>query len=149
MPRHNRSWECSAGGRPPLPLGVAVLLFPLVLLWTLPQTLAGRGFVVAGRLRGRRGAWYQFGPFLFYLVPWAPRWIRGISLGVIVLANDPAIITHEFCHVFTALWLSWLYLPVYGLEYGLVGHTRSPHERLTVHFEHHTQLGWRRVRAGK
>jgi hypothetical protein len=126
---------------------VAVALFPLLVLWTLPQTLGGLGFAAVGRLHGHRGAWYRFGPFLFYVMPWAPRWLRGISLGAVVLADDPGVLTHEFCHVYTALWLSWLYLPVYGIEYGTVGHARSPHERLTRHFERHTGLGWRRIDA--
>jgi hypothetical protein len=148
MVADNTSWERSHKGRPPWPLAAALALFPLMVLWTLPQTLAGLGFAAAGRLRGHRGAWYRFGPFLFHVVPWAPRWVRGISLGVIVLADAPSILTHEFCHVYTALWLSWLYLPVYGLEYVTVGHDRSPHERLTCRLERSTRLGWRRLRTG-
>ncbi|MGZ5967174.1 MAG: hypothetical protein ACXWP4_05870 [Polyangiales bacterium] len=140
-----KSWERSTIGREPWPLVASIALFPFLALWTLPQTIGGLGFALHARLRGHRGAFYRFGPFVFYVVPWAPKWIRGISLGVVVLADDPSILTHEFCHVFTALWLHWLYLPVYGLEYLIVGHDRSPHERLTVRFEKSTRLGWRRA----
>jgi hypothetical protein len=80
------------------------------------------------------------------VVPRAPPASRGISLGVVVLAEDPSVLTHEFCHVYTALWLAWAYLPVYGLEYLIVGHARSPHERLTVRFEQECRRAWERVR---
>ena len=67
----------------------------------------------------------------------------GVSLGLVVLADRPSILTHEFCHLYTGLWLTWLYLPVYGLEYLIAGHARSPHERLTVRFEERTRNAWR------
>ena len=56
--------------------------------------------------------------------------------------DRPAV---ELCHLYTALWLTWLYLPVYGLEYLIFGHVRSPHERATVHFERQTRRTWRQV----
>lgn len=140
-----RSWNASPGGRGPAPLPLAMALFPLVALWTLPQTLAGLALAAYARIRGVRGSWYRFGVFLFYVVPRAPPASRGISLGVVVLSEDPSILTHEFCHVYTALWLAWLYLPVYGLEYAIVGHERSPHERLTERFERQCRTAWRRV----
>ncbi len=113
--------------------------------WTLPQTLGGVALAAMARLRGVRGAWYRFGPFLFHVVPTAPPASRGISLGVVVLADDPSILTHELCHLYSGLWLSWLYLPVYGLEYLLLGHERSPHERITVWLEQRCRLAWRRI----
>jgi hypothetical protein len=97
------------------------------------------------RLRGHRGSWYRFGPFLFYVMPCAPPASRGISLGAVVFADEPSILTHEFCHVYTALWLAWAYLPVYGFEYGVLGYERSPHERLTRRFERDCQRQWMRV----
>jgi hypothetical protein len=140
------AWERSPFGRAPWPLAASLALFFPTLLWTLPQTLAGLAFALYARARGHRAALYRFGPFLFVVVPWAPPWVKGISLGVVVLADEPRILTHEFCHLFTALWLAWLYLPVYGLEYLIVGHDRSPHERLTVRLEKTTRFGWMRVR---
>ncbi len=113
--------------------------------WTLPQTLGGVALAAMARLRGVRGAWYRCGPFLFHVVPTAPPASRGISLGVVVLADDPSILTHELCHLYSGLWLSWLYLPVYGLEYLLLGHERSPHERITVWLEQRCRLAWRRI----
>lgn len=145
MRARTRSWSASPSGREPAPLWLALALFPLVALWTLPQTLGGIALALHARLRGVKGAWYRFGVFLFYVVPCAPPASRGISLGVVVLSEDPSILTHEFCHVYTALWLAWLYLPVYGLEYALLGHDRSPHERATVRFERHCRMAWRRV----
>src|SRR5258706_3065158 len=142
-----RSWSASPSGREPAPLGAGIALFPLVALWTLPQTLAGMALAAHARLRGTRGSWYRFGVFLFYVVPCAPPASRRISLGVVVLSEDPSILTHEFCHMYSALWLSWLYLPVYGLEYALLGHGRSPHERVTERFERRCGLAWRRVGA--
>jgi hypothetical protein len=139
-------WSRSKGGREPVSLPIAMMLLPFVALWTLPQTIGGIFLAAHARLRGAKGGWYRFGPFLFYVVQAAPPASRGISLGVVVLSESPEILTHEFCHVFTAMWLSWLYLPVYGLEYLLVGHERSPHERATVHFERTTKLGWRALR---
>ena len=142
----DRSWE-RAPGTAPWPLRFAIPLFPLVALWTLPQTIGGIALALHARMRGHRGAWYRFGPFLYYVVPCAPPASRGISLGVVVLSEDASILTHEFCHIYTALWLSWLYLPVYGLEYATVGHERSPHERMTVRFERRNRRGWERVDA--
>ena len=144
--RRTRSWS-EAPGVPPAPLGLAMALFPFVVLWTLPQTIGGLALALHARLRGHRGAWYRFGPFLYYVVPCAPPASRGISLGVVVLSEDASILTHEFCHIYTALWLSWLYLPVYGLEYLIVGHERSPHERMTVRFERRNRRGWTRIGA--
>jgi hypothetical protein len=112
-------------------------------LWTLPQTLAGLAYALVERLRGARLGLYRFGPFVFLVVRARPLASRGISLGLVVLADRPEILTHEFCHLYTALWLNWLFLPVYGLEYLLLGHARSFHERLTVHFEQHTPRAWR------
>jgi hypothetical protein len=140
-----RSWAASPDGDEPAPLPVAVALFPLVVLWTLPQTLAGIALAAHARLRGVRGSWYRFGPFLYYVVPCAPPASRGISLGVVVLADDPSILTHELCHLYSGLWLAWLYLPVYGLEYALMGHDKSFHERATVRFELRCRRAWRRV----
>jgi hypothetical protein len=140
-----RSWRASPGGRAPAPFVLAAALFPLVAMWTLPQTLAGIALAAHAHLRGVRGRWYRFGPFLFYVVPTAPPASRGISLGVVVLADDPSILTHELCHLYTGLWLAWLYLPVYGLEYALLGHDRSPHERATVRFESRCRLAWQRI----
>jgi hypothetical protein len=117
----------------------------LFVAWTLPQTLAGAALALAARLRGSRGDWYRFGPFLFYVMRAAPPASRGISLGAVILCEDPTILVHEMCHAFTALWLSWAYLPVYGLEYLIVGHARSPHERLTVRFERSCRYGFRRM----
>ncbi len=139
------SWGRSPRGSPPAPFAVAAALFPLVVAWTLPQTAAGLALAVSARARGKRGSWYRFGPFLFYVVPTAPPSSRGISLGTVVFADDPSILTHEFCHLYTALWLAWLYLPVYGLEYALLGHDRSPHERLTRRFERTSRRAWERV----
>jgi hypothetical protein len=63
----------------------------------------------------------------------------------VVFADSPSILTHEFCHAYTALWLSWLYLPAYGLEYAIFGHDGSPHERLTRRFERDCRQRWGRV----
>jgi hypothetical protein len=140
-----RSWSRSNAGDEPAPLAAALALAPLLALWTLPQTIAGALLAARARIQGHRGDWYRFGAFLFYVVPCAPPASRGISLGIVVLAEDPSILTHEFCHLYTGLWLAWSYLPVYGLEYLLFGHDRSPHERLTVRFEQSSTLAWRRV----
>ena len=98
------------------PLWVALALVPLVAVWTLPQTLAGLGFALYRRLQGRRIHAYQLGPFLFLVVRARGPASAGISLGLVVFADRPPILKHEFCHLFTALWLSWLYLPVYAAE---------------------------------
>ena len=139
------SWQEAPAGTEPAPLPFAVAFLPFLVAWTLPQTLAGAALAIRARLQGHRGSFYRFGPFLFYVVPCAPPASRGISLGAVVFADHPSILTHEFCHVYTALWLSWLYLPVYGLEYAVVGHERSPHERLTCRFERDCQRRWLRV----
>lgn len=142
-------WTQGPAGREPWPLARALALTPVLALWTLPQTLAGLSFAAITRLRGRPPRLYQFGPFVFLVVPEAPWSIRGISLGLVVLADEPALLTHEFCHLYSGLWLGWLYLPVYGLEYVLFGHDRSPHERLTCRFETRTRWAWRPITLTK
>jgi hypothetical protein len=134
--------------RAPAPWPVALALLPLVVAWTLPQTLVGLAWGALKLLRGVRPALYRFGPFMFLVVPEEPFFGGGISLGVVVLAKDPSLLTHEFCHLYTALWLGWLYLPAYGLEYSIVGHDRSPHERLTARFASRNRRSWRRVGRG-
>jgi hypothetical protein len=124
-------------------LGVA--LFPLVLLWTLPQTVVGLVFALVRRLQGHRLSLHCFGPFVFLVVPARGPASEAISLGLVIFARSPAILKHEFCHLLTGLWLTWLYLPAYGLEYLLVGHDRSPHERLTCRFEQRMKWGMRRL----
>ncbi len=136
-------WLRGPKGRPPWPLTVALILTPLMALWTLPQTLAGLAYAVTMKLRGAPIGLYRFGPFVFVVVRERPLASSGISLGLVVLADRPSILTHEFCHLYTGLWLTWLYLPVYGLEYLILGHERSFHERLTVRFEQRTRYGWR------
>ncbi len=126
-------------------MAVALAALVALALWTLPQTLVGLGYAVLKRIQGHRWMGYRFGPFLFLVVPSAPIGGRGISLGLVVLAEDWTLLTHEFCHVYSALWLSWLYLPVYGIEYLAFGHDRSPHERVTCHFERKSRMAWRRV----
>lgn len=123
----------------------AIALAPLLLLWTLPQTLAGLAFALVRRAQGHPLQVYLFGPFLFLVVPARGPLTAGISLGLAVFACEPGILKHEFCHLLTGLWLTWLYLPVYGLEYLIVGHDRSPHERLTCEFERRVTWGWRRL----
>lgn len=117
-----------------------LLLLPLLLVWTLPQTLVGLCFAAYRLAQGHRLQIHQFGPFLFLVVPAAGPLSAGISLGLVVFASSPRILKHEFSHLITALWLTWLYLPVYGLEYLIVGHDRSPHERLTCWLER--RLPW-------
>jgi len=120
-----------------------LLLAPALALWTLPQTLAGLGYALVKRLRGERLGLYFFGPFVFLVVRGRPLASSGISLGLVVLADRSSILTHEFCHLYTGLWLTWLYLPVYGLEYLFLGHARSFHERITVRLTERTRYGWR------
>ena len=135
-------WTSGPAGAAPWPLAAAVPLAALLALWTLPQTLAGLAFAAALALGGHRPRLYRFGPFLFLVVPAAPFSIYGISLGLVVLADHPSILTHEFCHLYTGLWLGWLYLPIYGIEYLVLGHDRSPHERLTVWIASRTMTAW-------
>lgn len=137
-------WSRGPEGHAPWPRWAALALAPLIAFWTLPQTLAGLALALWHRGRGAPWWIYQFGPFVFLVVPASPPASAGISLGLVVLSERPEILTHEFCHLYTALWLSWLYLPVYGAEYALLGHARSPHERLTERFERNTRLAWRR-----
>lgn len=138
-------WPQRCAGSAPWPLALALAVLPALALWTLPQTLVGLCYAVLRRLQGHRWMVYRFGPFIFLVVPSAPRGARGISLGLVVLAQDWSLLTHEFCHVYSALWLGWLYLPTYGLEYVAFGHDRSPHERLTCHFERRCRSAWRRL----
>ena len=136
-------WQAPAQGRLPSPLPVALLLAPILLLWTLPQTLVGLAACVLRRLQGHRPCLYRFGPFLFVVTRARGPFSPGISLGLFIFSETPEILKHEFCHLFTALWLTWLYLPVYGIEYALVGHDRSPHERLTCWLERRVQWTYR------
>lgn len=127
-------------------LGLAVLVVtPVLLAWTLPQTLAGLAFAIVRRVQGHRVQLYLFGPFLFLVVPARGPTSAGISLGLVVFACRTDILKHEFCHLLTALWLGWLYLPIYGLEYLLFGHDRSPHERLTCKLARTITLEERRL----
>lgn len=145
LPPDDAAWRASPAGDPPAPLALALALAPLLALWTLPQTLAGLALALWHRARGAPWMIHRFGPFAFLVVPASPPASRGISLGLVVLSERPELLTHEFCHLYSALWLSWLYLPVYGIEYALLGHARSPHERLTVRLERSTRHGWVRV----
>jgi len=132
-------------GRARVPWPVALALVPVLALWTLPQTLVGLLVVAWFRLAGWRARAYAFGPFRFMVLPRRLGSARGISLGLVVLAEDPRILQHEFCHLFTGLWLGWLYLPVYGLEYLLMGHERSWHERVTCWLTDRVPWGWCRL----
>lgn len=143
-PLDDPGWRRTELGQAPWPRWAGLALLPLVALWTLPQTLAGLALALGCRARGAPWWLYRFGPFVFLVVPASPPASAGISLGVVVISERPDILTHEFCHLYSGLWLSWLYLPVYGLEYALLGHARSPHERVTVRFERSTRLAWRR-----
>lgn len=138
------AWERQPGprGRRPWPLVVTLLLAPVLALWTAPQTLTGLVYAALKRVRGTPARFYRFGPFLFLVVPDGTFAASGISLGLVVLADRPAILEHEFCHLYSGLWLSWLYLPVYGLEYLILGHDRSFHERLTCWIEKRNQWRW-------
>jgi hypothetical protein len=108
----------------------------------LPQTLAGLGVALLRRREGHRPTLCRFGPFLFVVVRTPGPLSAGISLGVVVFAETHEILKHELCHLITGLWLSWIYLPVYGLEYLFVGHRRSPHERITCWLERRVTWGW-------
>ena len=145
LPPDHPAWRESPRGAPPAPLPRALALSLALALWTLPQTLAGLALALWHRARGASLALYRFGPFVFLVVPASPPASTGISLGLVVISERPEILTHEFCHLYTALWLSWLYLPVYGVEYALLGHDREAHEKLTVRFERATRHGWVRV----
>lgn len=136
-------WQNGPTGREPWSRALSLTLVPVLALWTLPQTLAGLGYALVKRLRGERCGLYRFGPFVFLVVRGSPMASSGISLGLVVIADRPSILTHEFCHLYTGLWLTWLYLPVYGIEYLLMGHGRSFHERITVRLEERTANGWR------
>jgi hypothetical protein len=145
LPTENsgRIWQASSPGRPPSSLPVALLLALPLLLWTLPQSLVGSAVCLLRCLQGHRPRLYRFGPFLFVVVRARGPLSSGISLGLFVFSEMPEILKHEFCHLFTALWLCWLYLPVYGIEYALFGHDRSPHERLTCRLERTVDWGYR------
>lgn len=136
-------WRHSSPGRAPWPLWAGLLLAPFLLVWTLPQSLVGSVVCAVRCLRGFRPHLYRFGPFVFIVIRARGPFSSGISLGLFVFSDADAILKHEFCHLFTALWLSWLYLPVYGFEYALLGHDQSPHERLTCRFERNVSWGYR------
>lgn len=127
--------------REPWPLAAAALLAPAMLLWTLPQTLAGLAVAARRAAQGHGPRLTRFGPFLYLLVRAPGPWTAGISLGLVAFAEHESLVKHELCHLLTALWLGWAYLPVYGIEYLIFGHDRSPHERLTCRFER--TLPWR------
>ena len=133
-------WEAPVAGCPPSPLWLALLLAPLLLVWTLPQTLIGLLYCLFRHVQGHRLCLYRFGPFIFVVTRARGPLFRGISLGLFIFSETADILKHEFCHLFTALWLAWLYLPVYGIEYAVFGHDRSPHERLTCWLER--RIGW-------
>lgn len=139
------SWENLEATRQPWPLIASSLLFPVLALHTLPQTVVGLVVAFYRWLQGHRPVLYRFGPFLFIVFRARGPGPRGISLGVVVFSETPDILKHEFCHLLTGLWLSWAYLPVYGLEYLILGHDRSPHERITVKFERDLDWAWRVV----
>jgi hypothetical protein len=144
MPNNTeRTWHLSSPGRDPWPLTAALLLAPCLLLWTFPQTFAGLVVCAARCLQGYRPYVYRFGPFLFVVTRARGPYATGISLGLFIFSATPEILKHEFCHLFTALWLSWLYLPVYGIEYAVYGHDRSLHERLTCRLEQRLSWGYR------
>ena len=129
-------------------LARAALAIPLA-VWTLPQTLAGLVFVVVRVAQGARLDLCAFGPFAFLVVHAPGPSSSGISLGVVVFASSRSILKHEFSHLVTGLWLSWLYLPVYGVEYLCLGHDRSPHERITCWLSDRLPWRWRCLRAGE
>ena len=142
------SWPASSFGQSPMPLWFIISIFPAIVIWTLPQTLIGLFIALYYRIQGHSIYLYLFGPFMFVVVPTTSptsRSIRGISLGVVVFSDHYIILKHEFCHLLSGMWLSWFYLPVYGIEYRIVGHSRSPHERLTNWFEKHLNWGWKVV----
>ena len=141
--RLDRDWQSSLARPPQVPRSVAYALFPLIALWTLPQTLAGLAIAMYRRAEGHPLYLYQFGPFLFLVARTPGPASAGISLGVVVFSEAPSILKHEFCHLFSGLWLSWFYLPVYGLEYLILGHSRSFHERITCFIEEKLPWGWR------
>ena len=144
---HSYPWsQSNQGGSDPVwHRWVAAPLIPILMVWTLPQTLAGFVIMIVRKCQGYPTAFYRFGPFIFLVVPSGVPNARGISLGQVIFAQDPGILRHEFCHMFSGLWLSWLYLPVYGLEYLIMGHSRSFHERITCRLEHSVPWAWRRI----
>jgi len=146
MPKTN--WPEASFGRSPMPLWVVIALLPLIVIWTLPQTVIGLLLALYQRTQGHLIHLYRFGPFLFIVVRSAPpikRGVRGISLGVVVFSDHFVILKHEFCHLLSGLWLAWFYLPVYSMEYRLFGHARSPHERVTNWFEKRLNWCWKVV----
>ena len=140
--RSAKAWPPRLEGRAPLPLPIAVLLLPVIVAWTLPQTLAGVAIALLRLGEGYRPSLCRFGPFLFVVIRARGPLSAGISLGVVVFAQTHEILKHELCHLITGLWLSWSYLAVYGLEYLLAGHDRSPHERVTCWLERRLTWGW-------
>lgn len=132
----------------PSDLARAALALPLA-LWTLPQTLSGLVLAAVRAARGARLDLCAFGPFPFLVVHAPGPGCAGISLGVVVFASSTSILKHECSHLVTGLWLSWLYLPVYGLEYLCFGHDRSPHERITCWLSERRPWRWRCARAGR
>ena len=138
----DQAWRGPSPGRHPSHPAVALALLPLAIAWTLPQTLVGVALAAVRRAQGHPWWVYRFGPVIYLVVPAPSIASAGISLGVVVLADRPSILTHEFCHLYTSAWLGWLYLPSYGLEYLIFGHDRSPHERLTCHFARRNRCSW-------
>ncbi|MBN1947067.1 MAG: hypothetical protein JW797_15435 [Bradymonadales bacterium] len=138
-------WVCESNRCDPWPLWISLSLLPLLVLWTLPQTLVGLVLALVRKAQGSAIHRVRFGPFLFLVSPGGSIGGGGISLGLVVLADTPTLLTHEFCHLYTGLWLSWLYLPVYGLEYLILGHHRSYHERATCWFERRNRRSWWRI----
>jgi hypothetical protein len=138
-------WLGPSPGRPPAHPALAIVLLPLLVAWTLPQTLAGLALALLRKAQGHPWWLYRFGPFVYLVVPAPSIASAGISLGVIVLADRSSILTHEFCHLYTGLWLGWLSLPVYGLEYLILGHDGSLHERATCGFAERNERSWVRV----
>ena len=139
-----QEWLAADVGSEPAKLIVALLLVIPLFIWTLPQTLVGLAFAIYRRLQGHRFGLYRFGPFIYMVVPARGPASEAISFGMVIFTSSPSFLKHEFCHLITGLWLSWLYLPIYGIEYLLAGHSRSPHERITERLERSVQWKWRR-----
>lgn len=140
--RHSE-WELPSTGRPPSTLWLALLLVTPLFVWTFPQTMVGLFCCLYRCTQGYRPYLYGFGPFIFIVIRARGPLSKGISLGFFIFSETAEILKHEFCHQFTALWLAWFYLPVYGLEYALFGHDRSPHERLTCWIERRIKWSYR------